>query len=162
VELVECLVSQQARGGRWEVLKPAAMVSAGGTTLTSQPDGAILASGKNPSPETYTITFKTNLTGMLGVRLELLTDPSLPSSGPGRAGNGNILLSEFRITAAPLGGSSKARAVALQNAWADFSQGGYPISGAIDGNPATAWAVVPKTGQPHVALFQLKEPITHT
>jgi hypothetical protein len=67
----------------WQVLEPLTLASASGTTLTKQPDGSILASGKNPLPETYTITCKTKLTGITGVRLELLTDPSLPAYGPG-------------------------------------------------------------------------------
>ncbi|MEQ1913108.1 MAG: hypothetical protein ABMA15_30120, partial [Vicinamibacterales bacterium] len=34
------------------------------------------------------------------VRLELLTDDTLPHKGPGRQDNGNLHLSEFKLTAA--------------------------------------------------------------
>jgi hypothetical protein len=30
---------------------------------------------------------------------------------------------------------------------------------AIDGKPDTGWALVPQTGKPHTAVFELKEPI---
>ena len=87
----------------WTVLTPSSAVSKGGATLTKQADGSILASGKNPSPDTYTITADTKLTGITGIRLEVLDDPQLPSHGPGRAYNGNFALSEFSVTAAPKG-----------------------------------------------------------
>jgi WD40 repeat protein/serine/threonine protein kinase/tetratricopeptide (TPR) repeat protein len=145
---------------RWEVLEPIGTRSAGGATLTKQADGSILASGKNPLPETYTITTRTQLAGIRAVRLEVLPDPSLPGSGPGRAPGGNMVLNEFRITAAPDGSLGKARPIVLHNAWADFSQGGFPVAAANDGNPATGWAVVPETGRAHVAIFEIKEPFT--
>jgi tetratricopeptide (TPR) repeat protein len=145
----------------WEILEPVAMKSAGGTTLTKRHDGAILASGKKPWPETYTITSKTRLTGITAIRLELLTDPSLPGGGPGRAGNGNIRLAEFRLTAAPEANPTKASPVLMHRAWADYSEYGLPVAAAIDGNDGTAWAIHPYGGQPHVALFEVKEPIVH-
>ena len=85
----------------WTVLTPSRFVSAGGATLTKQADGSILASGKNPSPDTYTVSADTNLKGITGIRLEVLADPQLPSQGPGRAYNGNFALSEFSVTAVP-------------------------------------------------------------
>ncbi len=37
-----------------------------------------------------------------GVRLEVLQDPSLPYNGPGlELGNGNFILSEFKLDATP-------------------------------------------------------------
>jgi WD40 repeat protein/serine/threonine protein kinase/tetratricopeptide (TPR) repeat protein len=148
-----------ARFDHWEILEPVEMASAGGTTLSKQPDGSILASGKNPFPETYTITCQTKLSGIRAVRLELLPDPSLPARGPGRTPNGNPHLTEFRVMAAPEGSPANARQVILHNPWADFSQAGFPIAAAIDDNPATSWAVDPQTGQAHVAIFEVNQPL---
>src|SRR5205807_508651 len=53
----------------WEILQPGAMKSAGGATLAKQPDGSILVTGPNNTPETYTVTFDTKLKGITGVRL---------------------------------------------------------------------------------------------
>jgi WD40 repeat protein/tetratricopeptide (TPR) repeat protein len=155
-ELAEFLLP---RPHHWEVLAPAELATAGGTTLTKQPDGSILASGVDPRPETYTITAKTRMSGILGVRLELLPDPSLPGDGPGRAPNGNLVLSEFRITAAPEANPEEARPVELRNPWADYSQRRYPVAAAIDGNPNTGWALAQLTGQAHLAIFEVMEPI---
>jgi hypothetical protein len=46
----------------------------------------------------------TEATGISAIRLEALADPSLVKGGPGRAGNGNFALSDFRLTIAPLSG----------------------------------------------------------
>jgi hypothetical protein len=37
--------------------------------------------------------------GITGFRLEVLADPSLISDGPGRSANGNIVLSDFAVSA---------------------------------------------------------------
>src|SRR5258707_989817 len=86
----------------WTVLDPVTVTSSGGSTLTKQADGSVLASGKHPSPDTYTITAHTKLTGIKAVRLEMLPDPSLGNRGPGRAPHGNFVLNEIRLTATPL------------------------------------------------------------
>jgi len=80
---------------------------------------------------------KTDLRGITAFGLEALADRRLPNSGPGRASNGNQVLSEFRITAAPASDPSKAVPVVLQNAQADYSQPGWDVTGAIDGDLAT-------------------------
>jgi hypothetical protein len=149
---------KQTRVTPWTVLDPASLKSAGGATLAKQPDKSVLASGKNPSPETYTVTAPTPLTGITGIRLEVLSDPSLPAKGPGRAGNGNFVLNEFRVTAAPQNDATKAVKLELHNATATFSQEGFPVANAIDNNPATGWAVSPQFGRNHTAVFEVKNP----
>jgi hypothetical protein len=150
---------KSARSTAWTVLQPMVAKGGKGTVLTKQADGSLLASGKNPTPETYTITANTPLTGLTGFRLEVLTDPSLPAMGPGRAPNGNFVLSEFRVAAGPQNGQAPAKPVVLHRALADFSQSNFAVAGAIDGNPQTGWAISPAVGKPHVAVFETKEPI---
>jgi WD40 repeat protein/serine/threonine protein kinase/tetratricopeptide (TPR) repeat protein len=152
------------RTDRWEALEVLEMTSAGGTTLTKQPDGSILAGGKNPLQETYTITATTRLTGITAVRLEVLPDPAFPQHGSGRALNGNFHLDEFRVTATPEGSPEKAQPVIFRDAWADFFEfhglnDQWPATMAIDGNLATGWSVFPEVGRPHVVVFDVKEPI---
>ncbi len=93
-------ITQDTRGSfsNWTVLDPiTAMSSQAGTILTIQPDSSILASGSNSGDNVYTITAQTALTGITGIRLETLTDSSLPNNGPGRAANGNFVLTEFKV-----------------------------------------------------------------
>src|SRR5262249_53305310 len=129
-----------------------------GAKLTKQPDGSILATGKNPTPVTYTLTAKIKESGVTAIRLEALPDPSLPAQGPGRAPNGNFVLNEFTVSARPAGDAGEFKPVALQNAQADFSQDGWAVAGAIDGKEDTGWAVAPQFGKAHTAVFEIKDP----
>lgn len=85
----------------WETM---AIVKAEGKSkvkLAKQPDGSVLASGPNPAKEDYTVTATTKLKGVTALRLEVLSDPSLPNKGPGRAANGNFVLQEFVVRTPP-------------------------------------------------------------
>jgi tetratricopeptide (TPR) repeat protein/serine/threonine protein kinase/formylglycine-generating enzyme required for sulfatase activity len=153
----------------WHVLTPTEMTSAGGAALTKQPDGSVLASGKNPDNDTYTITATTSLKGITAFRLEALADPTFPAGGPGRAGNGNFVVSEFEVLfQGP--GEAKARRAALHRAMASWEQtttaqlDGRPLytaAGAIDRNVADnlGWAILPKVGQSHHLIAEAAQPI---
>lgn len=143
----------------WHVLEPLAFTSAGGAILKKLPDNSLLATGKNPSPETYTITANTPLRGITGIRLEVLSDPSLPAKGPGRAPNGNLVLNEFKVAAGKQKETAPPRPLVLQNPQADFSQATFEVAKAIDGNPGTGWAIAPQMGRDHVAVFEVKDKI---
>jgi hypothetical protein len=81
----------------WRIAEPQTFVSEGGATLARQSDGSVLASGTRPERDTYIITANSPLTSITAVRLEVLTDDSLPKKGPGRQENGNLHLSEFEL-----------------------------------------------------------------
>lgn len=145
----------------WEVLKPSEMKSQGGAKLTALEDNSILAGGENPPSDTYRIKTASNLSRITAIRLEALTDDSLPNHGPGRAENGNFMLREFNL-AATSHGDAEAKPVRFSRAEATFSQsshGGWPIAGAIDGKPETAWGIDPKEGMKHEAVFELDKPL---
>jgi hypothetical protein len=149
-------------GKDWKLLEIVEAKSTGGATLTLQPDGSILASGKSPSPDTYQVQAKTAATGITAILLETLPHDSLPSKGPGRAVNGNYQLSEIRVHAAPIDRSATPISVTLRKAIADYAQishGGWPVTAALDGDPKTAWSIDPAEGAPHVALFETAMPL---
>lgn len=147
------------RGTRWTVLEADHVKAAENTKLTKLPDGSYLASGDNNSMQ-YLFVAKTPLTGITGIRLEVLTHPNLPALGPGRAPNGNFVLTELHLHAGPKDKPDEAKQVVFHKATADFAQAGFPVNAAIDGNTSTGWAIAPQTGRAHVALFELKEPIS--
>ena len=60
-------------------------------------DQSILATGKNPLADSYTIEAKAGLNLLTGVRMEVLPDPSLPHGGPGRDAEGNFFLSDLDV-----------------------------------------------------------------
>jgi hypothetical protein len=144
----------------WTVLEPAEMKSAGGATLAKRDDKSIFASGTNPEKDTYTLVAKTELKGVTALRLEALPDDSLGAKGPGRSENGNIVLTDLRLTVAPPANPSAAQPAKINAASADFSQDNYPVSAAIDDQPErTGWAIFPEAGKAHAAVFELEKPI---
>ncbi len=133
----------------WTVLKPTEAVSKQGATLKVLDDGAILAGGENPAADSYELKFSVPLRGVTALRLEVLPDDSFPVKGPGRASNGNFVLSEFAVTAAgkpPEWGALSAT----------HSQTDYPIANSADGNPQTGWAILPQTGRASEAVFETR------
>ena len=142
-------------GAAWTPLDMQSGKSTAGATFAKQADKSIIVGGKL-AKDTQTFTFHTDLAGITGVKLEAMTDPKLPAKGPGRAQNGNFVLSEFKISAAAKAEPAKSQPVALQNAVADFSQQGFAVAGAIDNNPGSGWATSPRFGQTNTAVFETK------
>lgn len=136
----------------WTVLNPATFASSKSTPLLREPDGSILAGGMIPAQDQYTLTAKTDLTAITAIRLEVMSDERLPAHGPGAAPNGNFVLTEFKLLASKNG--ENPQPVVFRRATADFSQNDFPISAAIDNNPATGWAIDPQEGRGHVAVFE--------
>src|SRR5262249_52556377 len=66
--------AEQKNTTSWSPLEIVSAVSMGGAKLNKQPDNSLLVTGKNPFPEKYAVTAKTKLTGITGVRLEVLPD----------------------------------------------------------------------------------------
>jgi hypothetical protein len=128
-------------------------------------DGSFLFEGKPEERDVYTLRFSSSARGVDQLRLEALTDPSLPSKGPGRTPHGNFVLSEIQVFAAPLSDASAAlRPLKIVSATADVEQPGFLISAAVDGDEATGWAVHDprKTlNSAKVAHFSFEAPVGH-
>lgn len=139
----------------WTPLDVAEFKSQAGATFAKKEDRSILVSGAE-GKDVYTVVAPTDLAGITGVRLEALSDPTLPAGGPGRALNGNFVLHEFRLSVAPKADPGKAESIGFQNATATFSQESWSAAGAVDGNEATGWAVSPQFNQSHTATFETK------
>jgi hypothetical protein len=132
--------------------------------FTKKDDGSVLVSGKLRDKEVYTIVARSTLKSIAGIRLEVLPDPALPNKGPGLGETGNFVLNEIRLTAAPASDAAKANAAAanavpLEKASATFSQQGFGVEGAIDDKASTGWAVSPRSGTRHAAIFHPVAPI---
>ncbi len=153
----------EKKGPVWTPLDPSEISSTSAATLTKQKDLSVLATNSN-GLGAYKIVAPTDLKGITAVRLEVLTHEKSPKKGPGRAPDGNFVLTEFELSAAPKSDPSKSKRVGLENAQADFSQKNYSVATAIDGKlPATGngWAISPKTGVDHMACFETKQDIAH-
>ena len=122
--------------------------------LTPQADRSITASGNADKGE-YTITMKTSLNNITGFRLEALSDPKLPSKGPGLSPNGNFVLTEFEIFAAAAEKPKESAKVVIASGIADFLQGGFAIDQTFNGQTRNqqGWAVAGATGVEHWADY---------
>ena len=139
-----------AGSGSWTSVGQLKLSSQAGSTLTEQDDQSVFLDFSGPDQDTFVIQAVTpaTLKRITAVRLEALTHPSLPKMGPGRAANGNFVLSEFQIAVQDTAG--KPQPLELVQAVADHSQAGHPVSAAIDGNEKTGWAINVKTGSLNV------------
>lgn len=132
----------QSASGPWTVLDPDKAVARNGVELIPQPDGSILASGKNPDTTAYELELDLDLAGITAVRLEALTHDSMKEGGPGRADNGNFVLSEFQVWVAQRGSLSNRREVVFRAAYADRADPTLEAGFAVDGKvtPELGWS----------------------
>lgn len=149
---------ERKRSVAWTMIEPLSWVAAGGTTLKRLPDRSLLATGTRPERDTYVITAPSPLPIVTAIRLDVLSDDTLPQKGPGRADNGNLHLTEFQLQAFEPG-ATQGRDIALVNPNADFNQADWTITHSVDGNEKTAWGIHPRVGESHQAVFELKEPL---
>lgn len=141
-----------AEADPWTVLRPLSVRSAGRAALAPGEDGSIRVRGENPDQDTHTVEVEVPFDGATGLRLEALADPELPASGPGRAENGNFVLSRISVR---VGGKD----VSLAGASATHAQEKFPVAHALDAKPSTGWAVLPQAGRDHAAVFEFKDPL---
>ena len=167
----------------WQVVRPEVdpPESDGGQKYLLQADGSILAMGYAPTKHTVQMKVKTEVQGITAFRLELLNDPNLPLSGPGRSPEGTGALTEFKVQVAPADAPNKKEWVKFVKATADVNppekplhkmyddKSGKkrvigPVSYAIDGKDETAWGIDVGPGrrnQPRKAVFLAEKPISH-
>lgn len=138
---------------QWTTLAPSSMSTRLGTELHRQEDGSLVATGPNPPQETFSLIFPPPEKTITALRLEALPDERLPASGPGRAENGNFVLSELNVEV-------YGRAYDLTVLRADFEQEGWPAKNVLDGNNSTGWAVLPAFGKPHELIVMPQTPLT--
>jgi len=141
--------------GDWRPLVPADFKSMAGATGTIGPDGTIMVTGQL-AKDTYTV--KAVLPAGVeprSIRLDVLADPSLPSQGPGRSGNGNFVLSTFAVLHGVPGKPEASTNVKFAQATSDYAQPNFAAAAAIDGNPATGWGIAGGTGKDHFAIFDI-------
>ena len=123
-----------------------------------QADDSLLYDRRGSANERFLIEGTTALERVVAVKLRTLTHESLPNRGPGTAGNGNFVLTEFVVRLA----NEKQK---IARATADHEQPDYPIAAAIDQDAATGWAVnvgpgsTAKLNEDHEAIFVLAKPM---
>jgi hypothetical protein len=145
-------IKSAQHGPAWTVLTPTSVTAVNGTTFTTDEFGVITAGGSVPMTDDYTVCGKAGLTRINGIAIETIASKSLPSGGPGRADNGNFVISAVKLTVANKNG-------VLSRAVADFDQRDNGADKVNGKDPNFGWAVYGATGKSHEIVFDLREPL---
>ncbi|MEZ6032788.1 MAG: PSD1 and planctomycete cytochrome C domain-containing protein [Planctomycetaceae bacterium] len=160
--------------GPWETLHIVSLDASSGTKLEQQADASVLATGKAPTKEVITVEAESFRPDVRALRVEALAHDSLPQKGPGRAGNGNFVLSDIKVMVelvgdsvdvASVNGKLEAYPTKLTAARATHEQNtdSLSVAASIDGDPASGWAVDGGgIGKDQAAVFDLETPVAIT
>jgi mono/diheme cytochrome c family protein len=144
----------------WNTLQPVLWTTANGALLNIVNENQLLVDFSIPANDTFTVHYSSSPQRITAIRLEPKTHSNLPLGGPGRASNGNFVLSEFKAYLTTAEGTRTELPIA--RAIADHSQDGFPIYHTIDNKDDTGWAINMKSGNANVnreATFFLAEPV---
>jgi hypothetical protein len=136
----------------WTLVEPTNLRSSGGTQFEKQPDGSWFAGGPAPDADDYTFQVTAPQTPLTAIRLEALPDDRLPSKGPGRFDNGNLVLSEVEL-------SVTGTRQTVKSVSASHSQEGYPAAAVTDGRLDTGWGIMPQVGKASSLILELASPV---
>ena len=155
---------QTVSSSGWSFINPSRMHSATAASMQLQNDLSVFVTGPNDQVDTYTITTTTRLSKVSGIRIEAMADTRLPKMGPGLAANGNFVLSSVRVFAKVVSGkdesdSGKGTYYPLKTARANFSQNGRNVKSVLGDDPNDGWAVYPRVGETHTAVFEFNDVI---
>lgn len=147
-------------GVEWHPLSPSKISSTNKVKFSIGPDRVITATG-DAEKATYTIEFSTSLRSITGLRLEAISDASLPAGGPGLPPNGNFVVTEIDVMVADAEKTKEKQPVQIASGKASFLQGGFSIEATFDGNKRDqgGWAIAGATGMDQWATLKFKEPI---
>jgi len=168
----------------WDRLRPVDVRTYHQTAHQVLDDESVLMTGPVTDEDCYLLTLQLPAGTHRALRLEVLPDKKLPNQGPGRAGNGNFVVTQLRVVQ----GDHRERMEELKkvvdswpeelaevdlelvNATATFEQadnGANPYkkwsaASAIDRDkhgPTFGWAVMPQNGQKNEWVAQFAQPL---
>lgn len=165
---------------KWEALELYQLGDSGQVYLP-QPDKSVMNMGYAATRGAETFSTSTDLPLIRSARLEVMNDPYLPLSGPGRSTRGTGALSEFVLRAGKEEG--KVKPLKFKNPVASVNPAEVPLDPkrfpnnaegkpddrrtgpaafALDGNNKTAWTNErdpARNNDPAVLTFELEEPL---
>jgi hypothetical protein len=167
----------------WSILRPATVQTAGQTEYRILDDHSILMTGSRNDTDCYLTVAQLTAGIHTGLRLEALPDESLPGNGPGRANNGNFVVTQFVLLpddrtaememlkrrvgdwpddlAEDVIAVDQATATAEQEGAANHPYGKWTAASVIDRDlhgPKWGWAILPDTGKAHELVVKFAEP----
>ncbi|MBI1763230.1 MAG: PSD1 domain-containing protein [Acidobacteria bacterium] len=152
--------------GAWQVLEDSTVTASFGVKFERLPDGSYAARGDASTNNSYVIKAKTAQSNITGIRLEVLSDVSLPRGGPGRRNDGVAAVNEFTIETVPYDNKEERPSgakVAFGQVSSDFETPKNLAKFAADGDGKTAWStdtLVAERHQDRKLVFALQQPLT--
>ena len=127
---------------KWPIADPTINWVTSTPTISAEPterinvldDHSMLFPAPGPERSTANVDFAELNGSFTHIRIDALTDDSLPGKGPGRTAHGNFVLSELEIYIA-------GKRIKLTDPTATAEQPNYPAINAIDDNNNSGWAV---------------------
>ena len=139
----------------WSPLKLTSSESRQKVRLTQKPGGEILAEGNRPDKDTWTLEFEL----APNRKYTALRIDHLPRSvGGGNWPDANVALQE--ISAELTDETGDVRELKLLRPRASFSQRGWDVRQAIDGDLRVGWAISPRFAEQQAALFEFAKPVS--
>jgi hypothetical protein len=130
-------------GLAWQAAPVAQATSQGGATLTVTETNAVLASGENPDIDTHRLELLTEGLGLRMIQLDVLGHESFTNGAPGRAGNGNAVLTAIRGRVTSVLNPELSHELQWSWVWTDFAQDNedYSLLRALEHGPNKGWAI---------------------
>lgn len=132
----------------------------GKAKLKRQEDDSLLVTGPVSDKDTYTVVFELPEEPLTGLRIEVLPHESLGGGGPGRAQNGNFVLSRLQAAVSQTQEFTEITEVPLGVAEADFSQSKFDAAGVLSTEEKSGWAIAPQNGAAHQLTAYSIQPVT--
>ncbi|MEK0446192.1 MAG: Serine/threonine-protein kinase pkn1, partial [Verrucomicrobiota bacterium] len=146
---------------RWFPLTPSEVRMSGDSQATIAEDGSVLVRGPLAN-ENYRMKAKIpEGISVRAIRLEVLSDPSLPKGGPGRNTDGTFALAEFgaALGVAGNGASVPLRIIHVKGSSEALAQ---RVENLIDGKRETFWSLRRNVGKDSSVLFFVGIPFVGT
>lgn len=168
-------LNNQPEATRWQLLEPTSL-QAERSYLKALPGGFVVNDGmlapgalvrrhgqkrQVNGAEEYRLTFQTHQKNVQSLRLDALTEKSLPQRGPGLNGDGSFQLVSIKVTARPVDPAVKdpEQILKLKPVFAAFEDKDQPLANTVDDKPETAWVVRQTAKKDNAAIFELESPL---
>jgi len=148
----------------WKPLQILESKSEQGAVLTEQPDGSLLVTGENLTGDAYEVVVSCQETQIDAIRLEALTNNTLPRNGPGRHETGNFQLSSFELYRGRLGKRLFEERIPFSQAFTDYEyfSDNVDVESIIHDDRTEVWHVWARFGEPRFAVFIPTQPVSVT
>ncbi|MCI0746597.1 MAG: PSD1 and planctomycete cytochrome C domain-containing protein, partial [Verrucomicrobia subdivision 3 bacterium] len=130
--------------------------SQAGADLIIESNEIVHAQGLNPDNDTYIVIVKPGPGEFTGLRLETLTDETLPGNRIARGGT-TFILTDIEIRS-----SDRYRPITILRASDDTDDPGFPVRSTFDRRPNTGWGTRNGGSKRHYAAYVFAEPLRAT